>query len=232
MASIKTSLSDKGWVLIKNKSNIDKDELLKLARAIGVPIASRRHGSLLDKLRLQEVHEANPNSLSAIHGTGTFPLHSDTAHWKTPARFVILFAKEIKSACYPTILMDTTVLDFDETKYEVLKRGIFTVKNGRRSFLTTIISNSEKNSSEFIRYDQGCMKPANKTGETADKYLNKLIDNAEPIIVNWEQGDLLIFDNWRFLHGRGQKGNEALNIDRLLYRVLIMNHGEGNNIGY
>lgn len=73
------ALGEDGWF---STSTEHETEFLALARHLGIPRPSRNDGELIDELRPISASQAKRPSLSAIHGVGAFPLHTDTAYWR------------------------------------------------------------------------------------------------------------------------------------------------------
>ena len=61
------------------------------------------------------------------------------------------------------------------------------------------------------------MRPAHKT-DLAER-LKSFSEEAKRITIDWSEGDLLIIDNWRMLHGRGSA--ITIDSDRLLIKMLV-----------
>jgi hypothetical protein len=88
-------------------------------------------------------------------------------------------------------------------------------RSGRRSRLTTILSVSGQ-----IRFDQGCMAPADRTGANALRLMAELVAESEPIRVEWRAARAVVIDNWRCLHGRGTMPDGG-DPGRRLLRILL-----------
>src|ERR1700733_14506048 len=80
-------LETHGWVCVKNVP--DRAEFLELARSLGRPMMSPT-GQLIKEIKITSKLLARPGTLSAAHGRGAFPLHTDTAFWPIPARYLML----------------------------------------------------------------------------------------------------------------------------------------------
>jgi hypothetical protein len=95
------------------------------------------------------------------------------------------------------------------------RSAVFAIANGRTSFYGPILDFARP----FIRFDPGCMRPLSKEGNLAagafqiERHEDKLVKHE------WKVGDILIFDNWRFLHARGFKTSSDRG--RLLLRVMV-----------
>ena len=92
------------------------------------------------------------------------------------------------------------------------------VRTGRRSFYSNILAPG----GTFLRYDPGCLEALDARGRDALKLVEDRIAGAASDVEahHWHQGDILIIDNWRLLHGRNQSNPGS---GRKLARILI--HG-------
>lgn len=162
-----------------------------------------------------EASLAKPNSLSQKFSPGEFPCHSDTAHWLTPCRFVILACLAPGAADRRTILLDTKRLSLSKAQKDLLYRAPFRIENGRNSFFGTILSKCRS----FVRYDPGCMTPFANDGEYALEVYSETRWPPHIQEIRWSQGHAVVIDNWRVLHGRS--GARCTDRDRVLLRILI-----------
>jgi hypothetical protein len=71
----------------------------------------------------------------------------------------------------------------------------------------------------FLRIDPGCMEPTGADGVEAMKLFGYEKHVRHVVAFEWAIGSVLIIDNWRVLHGRGNAA-EA-DIDRRLLRVYV-----------
>lgn len=165
-------------------------------------------------LRPRTCEEGRARSLSIVHGLGVLPLHTDTAHWPTPARYLGLLRTDVSSARVATYLSDAAALRRSESCSSMPGDEVFFVCSGARSFYTTIMSPSRG----YVRLDAGCMIPSTPRGRA----VLDLFTHPEAVpgvkAVHLRRGEALVIDNWRVLHGRGSaEGNGA---DRRLVRGL------------
>lgn len=207
-----------GWVSFTLPSSSESDlreRMLALAIGLGTPAATRSGGSLCDTLLPTEADAAKPRSLSKVHAVGEFPLHSDTAHWLTPCRYVMLACVSPGSGSRPTLLMDARRLPLDEHQSSLLHSTPLRVTNGRNSFFSTILSRARP----FVRFDPGCMTATTPDGVKALEVLARQNwpDYIETVL--WKTGTVLVMDNWRVLHGRGHA--DCPDADRKLLRISI-----------
>jgi Taurine catabolism dioxygenase TauD, TfdA family len=212
-----TQVKARGWALARTPSG--SHELLSVleavARQFGTPLAGRQ-GRLIDRLNPRSQGEAHPKSLSAIHGAGAFPLHTDGAHLTKPPRFIALGCQAAGSSPVPTVLVQYDSLGLAESTAADLSAAPFLVSNGRRSFYSTICDEKEMR----VRYDRGCMRPASSQSAKLAVRFDDALSRAPRHIHRWAPGDILVLDNWRVLHGRGL-GAGMSSSDRTLLRVTI-----------
>lgn len=215
-----TRLNEQGWVELQVALNDDLERsLLALAGTLGDVVPSRPRSGLIDRLRPASVESTRLPSLSRRYGTGAFPLHTDTAHWPTPARYILVGCLHPGRKSRATLLIRFQSLPFDLREDVLLRSGVFLVRNGSASFYSNILSDARP----YVRFDPGCMSPATKDGHEANRILQKRIAENCPTRIVWTQGKLVILDNWKLLHGRESAEEDE---DRVLLRVLVMSQAE------
>jgi len=158
---------------------------------------------------------AFPRSLSAMHGTGAFPLHTDGAHLAQPPRYIVLACVNPGHRPVPTMLARFDHLNLNEANISALEAAPFIVRNGRRSFYVTPFDADKMR----IRYDRGCMIPTAESSSVA-RLLDQALEQAPHHAIGWQPGDVVVIDNWRVLHGRGFQTGQASD-DRRLLRMSI-----------
>ncbi|SFU57720.1 hypothetical protein SAMN05216417_1081 [Nitrosospira multiformis] len=159
-------LHSRGWVsfnLPVSSESIFREKLSAIAAKIGTPAGTRSSKSLCDTLVPITSSKAKTGSLSRIYDVGEFPLHVDTAHWPTPCHYIVLACINPGSARRGTLLMDTQNFFLEYGQAELLYTTPFRVRNGRKSFFSTIVSKGRS----FVRIDPGCMTPTSLNGAKA-----------------------------------------------------------------
>jgi hypothetical protein len=206
-----------GWLHLKAAGSESSlaTETLKLARRLGEPVAGRR-GHIIEILTPHLVENAEANSLSVQHGLGPFPLHIDGTHCLQPPRFIVLACARPGLSPAPTLLARFQDLRLRDAERRRCESAVFLVRNGRRSFYSTILDRSRP----FIRFDQGCMIPSCPDSREALKEIDVRAAEIGPTALHWRSGDILIIDNWRVLHGRGL-ALSVVSSDRCILRVNI-----------
>jgi hypothetical protein len=214
-----------GWVETVLPYEID---LLSYAAKFGRPVASRRNGTLIDRLAPKPQEEARRNSMSAQRGLETFLFHSDAAYFRVPPRFVFLRLAEGASSTSDTLLLGTRELAFSERQLADLRRDIWVVRSGHSPFYAPVVGCNGGSNSWFLRYDPCCMTPALPGSNKSEAALQNAFAVAKPEAVAWAPEKVIIIDNWRALHAR-----EAVRAEdrdrRLLERVLVVSNQEGRN---
>lgn len=212
-------LALRGWTQIEfsdpSESTLQK-ELLLLARQLGNPVPVRTGESVTTILAPASAGMVHPNSLSSRFSCGEFELHTDTAHWVTPCRYILLACVDSGGGGRPTLLLDTKRLPLTHGHFEMLTTSPVRVANSRNSFYSTIMSRGRN----FVRFDVGCMTAPTCTGEVALEVLKKKNWPAQVEEFFWQPGLGLVIDNWRILHGRGLATTE--DPSRKLLRISLL----------
>lgn len=209
------SLTDRGFVSVRgDRSGFN---LLKLAKSLGNPVPSKPGALVISELRPKRPSEEQTRTFSSVYGLGSFPFHTDTAHWPIPARFVILRDVGI-SHDRPTLLlpMDQFTDAFDLAN---ISGSIWKIKGPFGSFFSSILA--YRNGIRTVRYDPMCMRPANHFAIRFDEMLSAR--DCQPVRFDWKPSLVLIIDNWRMLHARGASSSDDSR-SRCLERVLIFDN--------
>lgn len=188
-----------------------------VAELLGVPVALGS-GPAVHALRPHREEDSTPNTYSGLFGHGSFPFHSDLAHWSRPPRYLFLRAV-IGYACVPTLLIDGNAIVSGvgaSTLRRALVRPRRPVKGGR----PLLRLYDEVGSEALLRWDQTFIKPASGAGREGFARVMAALEYVEPVSIPLvERGDTLIINNWRMLHARAAvpEGCE----DRLLERAYL-----------
>jgi hypothetical protein len=191
------------------------DEILEIGSSLG-QARTGRGGRLIETLAVVSADQANANSLSARYGTGTFPLHTDGAHLPEPPHFLVLACVRPGSSPVPTVLARFDALGLGPAEIEVCEAAPFLVRNGRRSFYSTILAPSRP----FVRFDSGCMAAINDAAIEITQTILACAGSLSLPSIEWAPGDILVIDNWQILHGRGRSA-VAASTGRELLRVTV-----------
>jgi len=204
-----------GWTRVSGITN--RLEALTLARSIGRPLLSPT-GELVKELIPKPKVHARPGTLSEIYDRGFFPLHTDTAFWPVPARYVIFRARG-------DIRRKITILTFAELfrgRPEGLRRlaehSVWLARTPSESFYCSMKFSSGEGTG--WRYDSQCMIPANEAAAKIRQILGHLLLCDHMECIDWKEDLAVVLCNWEVLHGRGPSPmNEG---NRILERIYVM----------
>jgi hypothetical protein len=207
------TIENRGWASISGVNG--SSDLLRLAMSLGKPVENARH-ELISELRVAVSSKAQPMTLSAMFGSEAFPLHTDTAFWKTPAKFLVMLAEgDIRRAT--TVCSMKTILDScGFSLVDLIEKSLWTLrtKDGSRYGQMTL---STKGIRSGVRFDRQCMEPANASAREVAAYLDDYSTTVEHI--EWVPHTAVVISNWHALHGRGsQPPNEQ---QRILHRIYV-----------
>ena len=207
----KTVLESAGFALVEGVDS--KASLLALADSLGRPVPSPG-GEIVKEIRVMPQGKATPGSQSARHGTGAFPLHTDTVFWPEPVRYVIL--RGCGDTRRPTMVLGFAELleRYAPTITFVAAQSAWTVWTGSSSIFCSLLFGEGQ-----WRYDPDLMRPANETARKIDAVLRPLAGRGLGHSVHWSGNTALVLANWRVLHGRGpQPPDEG---ERIIERIYV-----------
>lgn len=206
LAALVEAARQEGWA----PSRRQLSELLAEAIAEGVEVSPTRAGEgPIGMLRAVESSAAHPQSLSAIYGLGRLPLHTDGAHQRRPPSVVILEADgaRLGDATLVWIADHATATSAVKT---ALRQGVFTVGRGRSAFLAHALDTDGR-----VRFDPGCMRPADDLARRAAMWFDRMRDEATPFC--WaREARCVVIDNTRCLHGRPGGVRQGRELRRLM----------------
>jgi hypothetical protein len=167
----------------------------------------------LSTLHPKESRSARRPSPSATHGMGSFPPHVDGAHHRYPPRIVVLYCV-CDDELRPTTLQPWGSVVAGLREPQLLTREVFIFKNGRRSFADTIASKDRP----FVRWDSVCMSPATNGAHRLFDDVICTMTRESTMVHAWRKHAVLVIDNWRTLHGRGEAKAPG---QRILFRATL-----------
>lgn len=210
------ALAERGWSCHSGEG-MDRGSIVRELGQLGDRLGRRvpgRAGSLEEVVEPRPVDDAHPRSLSARYGLGTLPFHTELSHRTRPCRYLLLGCIDPGSPTSATTLLDWRTLRFSREDLNLLEEAPVLVRTGRRSFYSTILATGRA----FLRYDAGCLEALDERGQKAMRLVENRIAGAHSYAHHWRQGDILIIDNWRVLHGRSPSDRGS---GRRLARILI-----------
>lgn len=208
-------IAQNGWLDMGTEQEID---LLSLAKQFGEPIPATPGGELLDQLVLRKSNPRNPGYWSNRFGLGAFPFHTDCAYYRKPPKYLLLKLSPDSNTVRPSFLLDTWNTNLSVDDYKILRRESWKVENSFGRFLTPIINTKFAPEQIIFRFDPTCMRPYLSSAKQSQLILERLCCETQHTRINWSPGQVVIVDNWRMLH---QRGNGPLEEHRILQRVLV-----------
>ena len=207
-------VEQRGWTHIEGIDN--EASLLGLAKSIGRPLRSAT-GEFVKELRIMPCSEAAPKTLSGTFGTGGFPLHTDTAFWAVPARYLVMRVIGDKRRTTPVCAFSTLFERSGGLKVESIQKSVWSLRASTGAVYCKMTLPT-RTASPGLRYDRQCMTPANAAAREVEAFLSSLTDNVVQEI-SWSDGMAVVIDNWRSLHGRGQEPPQERS--RILQRIYV-----------
>jgi alpha-ketoglutarate-dependent taurine dioxygenase len=213
MSSDEEGLKRRGFLLM---SGVPETELMDFAHQLGSIRVDKRSPELVREIRPQPLESAKSNTLSSRYGTNAFPFHTDTAHWHRPARYLILYCVNPGEGDRPTLLQDTHSWRLSVEEEDLICRAMW--KTGHlRPHLCTVAEQSEQGLA--FRYDRDCMKPMTAEARSVEVVVLAKLEQSPQSRIDWRSRTLLVIDNQRMLHARGQGSRPDYN--RVLKRILV-----------
>lgn len=180
---------------LRMQSHLFEDELMIwLDQNNFQPLKNRSNENFISELKPQTRENAHPLSLSATTGLGQQPLHTDGAHLRNTPDFVLLWSETTNET--PTRIWRLPQIP------HAAKNGIFVVHNGKERWL------AQAYNSGAIRFDPGCMSPADQSAMALSHFLTTPPKQAIEHI-HWDtRGKIAVIDNKHILHGRSRLSDD------------------------
>jgi alpha-ketoglutarate-dependent taurine dioxygenase len=167
------------------------------------------------------VEASSPNMYSGNFGYGTFPLHTDLAHWFLPPRYILLRCRRGDERVSTNVM--TWAVALRNVPEGVMYRARFRPRRAIHGRVQLLPFRQIAARTPFCRWDSLFLRPDNVEAETLATHLTGLTpeDGGKSIVLR-EPGDTLILDNWRVLHGRSTVpgGADARTVERVYLKEL------------
>ena len=205
-------LKRNGWVQIEGVDS--KEDLLSIASYLGI-IKPHPNGESVFCLKPSDGKAAVKGTFSNVFGCSEFPLHTDTAFWTIPARYLVLGMIE-QSDCDTHIISTSDIFS---------KLGDEVSKLARTSIYMIDTIEEKKYSSLYFKYqsqtgfkfDANCMKPINRDAKLFHSKIMECFTDLKTTPIIWSGNKAVVLDNWNTLHGRRAVSDTENN--RKLFRI-------------
>jgi hypothetical protein len=203
--SILCQLKLAGWTWLPCSADV---EPLAILEQLGPLLTIGPNGANYRDLKPYTKDAAPRGSMSSVTGTSAQPMHTDAAYIPLPPRYIALYCLEAGEAECPTHVWGLDLARLQHDRPNVLCQTTWVVQGGRNPPFYCSIADFQREQVR-IRFDPLCMRPVSKQGDTVEKARDALLAYAERVDFQWERGALLIIDNWRTLHARGDGAERA-----------------------
>lgn len=201
-----------GWVRISDIA--DRTALLNLAMSLGRPVASPT-GEVVKEIRVTPRSQARGRTLSATYGDGDFPLHTDTAFWPIPARYVVLRVSGDTRRTTTILSFADLFKMFGRQTIVRFEQSLWLVRNRPTSFYASSVLTGGLG----WRFDSACMFPANSAAFGLNETLRTATIKCRGTSIEWSGREAVVISNWRVLHGRGPA--PEFEKERILERIYV-----------
>jgi alpha-ketoglutarate-dependent taurine dioxygenase len=217
-------LAINGWSLLSPSDALDPVMILA---GLGRVIPSQKDGIEYHDLQVYDRASAPRLSMSAFTGTDAQPMHTDAAYAPMPPRYIALQCIETGGSDCPTHLWVADHVRLLRERPPPLAAVNWVVRGGNySSFYCSIITIHSEG--VRVRFDPYCMSPTSGRTHTLDEAALLLETYTQRHTITWLTGSLLIVDNWRCLHARGQGGERALSRRLRRWAIEEGNYGLGS----
>lgn len=218
---MKSELEDTGFAKAHLTHIPSDEELLEIAKTFGHELLHWDFGPIM---RMGFDQEAKNYLFSAEE----VPFHWDGAFFKEP-RFLMFFCDESGGTGGETLFTDTTKMlqDFDVNELKSVRMNFKTEKLAHYGgeIDVPLLQTHPQNNKHILRFAEAVSSFKNPvtlemSGHSADLY-ERLRTSAyrHTFVQAWQAGDLIIVDNFRFIHGRRALNT---NLQRRFRRIQIM----------
>jgi L-asparagine oxygenase len=184
--------------------------LEKLLPSAGIPT--------VQSLRPKKMREVGQNQYSGNYGLGSFPLHTDLAHWALSPHYFLLRCVVGSNDVFTYVLTWAPILDL--VGPIVLQKAVFSARRRRIGYSGLVRAMTHLNGADIFRWDPIFLKPLNQDARILASTMHDSTRDCGVVrILLNKPGDTLIVDNWRALHGRSEVTSQG--ISRRVDRVYL-----------
>lgn len=192
-------IDKQGWLEVPDFSC--SDDALSIAKQLG-KVIPHPNGDMISTVSPNDGKDKVTGTMSNRFGYSSFPMHTDTAFWLEPARYIVMGVLE-KSDCNTKIVNFNVLLDNLNAKaLAALETATYLINTieGKRYSSPLIKTNREYG----VKFDPSCMTPINQAAQYFHQAFLETIDNIGESYIDWTGRKAVIIDNWKVLHGRGE----------------------------
>ena len=210
-----TALKEIGWVRLSRDLRVED-----LFPRLGSIVRSTTFGKERKILRPYSKESAPRNSMSMVTGMDAQPMHTDCTYMSPPPKYLILRCLDTGEEKCPTNIWAVNLENISHRYSGVLFDPGWIVRGGghRAPFYSRIL-NRDGDREAYIRFDSCCMIPPAGRKSMVEGAVDILVENSKFYEFHWTLHDVIVIDNWRCLHARGNGAEKAPS--RRLERTLI-----------
>jgi alpha-ketoglutarate-dependent taurine dioxygenase len=201
-SELRAELLSHGYAVLQGLHSVE--EALSATSTLGA--LRELSGMAVQTLATRCKEQATSRSFSRLHGMRAFPLHTDTAFWIVPTRYVVLYADRASDAGTTVLCAKALESLIDRSRDQI---PIYSRKTVAGHIYSRPWFGRE---GRFLAYDPCYMKPMN---HAAKRFSFAMEDAAErAVTVKWSAHQALVVDNWRCAHGRDPVRHEGRTLMR------------------
>jgi L-asparagine oxygenase len=179
-----------------------KANTVTVAKEFGIPIEIPNI-PVVQRLLPKYIEESKPNLYSGNFGLGSFPLHSDLAHWYIPPRYLLLRCIVPSDDVFTGVVLTKQLVS--EMKESDIDRAIFKPRKRQNGEMSLLKFKQKSVTGNIYRWDSIFLKSSNNSAEKISNLIvnaNKVQCFTKKYFLNF--GDTLLIDNWNILHCRSE----------------------------
>lgn len=178
-----------------------QEHLIEIAKAIG-RVVPNSNGEAIVKLIATDGRSALKGTFSDTFGFGQFPLHTDTAYFSLPVRYLILGMADISESSTRYVQLHELLYKDSARLLSLARKSVCVLETFEGAKYVPVIFSS--NGVEGFRFDPNIMRPANKAAREFLRLFLEAVASLEVKEIDWTGHKAVVFDNWKCLHGRSR----------------------------
>lgn len=163
-------LTQRGWATIVEA--ITDDDMLSVAWDLG-QLTPAPTGELIKVLVPTPAADAPRQTLSSQYGTGAQPLHTDTAFWPIPVRYVVLSVRGDKRRSTELLSFDDAISTLGTSERSLVDRSVWHARPSVGNFYCSM--RFQCDGIRGWRFDPITMVPINAAARTLRPALDRIL---------------------------------------------------------